>query len=445
MMIRLPASPITPLLKRMIARSLASVHAGTAVRQAVRKDGEILTVGSRRYDLRRYNRVAVVGAGKAAAPMAREIERILGRRLHRGLVIVKYRHKVPTKRIAVEEAGHPVPDRAGLLGAQNIRDLVASLTRRDLLIVLLSGGASSLLPAPVVGLTLADKQRVTKQLLRCGADIKEVNSVRKHLSTLKGGRLAQSTKATIITLILSDVLGDDLSAIASGPTAPDSTTYGDAIACLKRYKIWFSAPRSVRRHLNAGIRGRFVDTPKPGAALFRRVHHEIIGNNRLALSTLTRVAREAGLRTILHSLALTGEARVEGAKFGGLAHDFFIKNKLVSKPCCVVAGGETTVTVTGSGKGGRAQEFAVTAAKAIAGLPGVWVAAIGSDGTDGPTDAAGALVNGETLDRARRLGVDLARALRHNDTYGALKRLRCHITTGPTGTNVNDLYLLFVL
>ena len=445
MAIRIPAAPITPLLRRMITRSLAAVHAGTAVRRAVRRDGEILTVGSSRYDLRRYDRVAVVGAGKAAAQMAREMERLLGRRLHRGLVIVKHGHAIPTKRIVVEEAGHPVPDRAGLVATRRLRDLASSLSGRDLLIVLLSGGASSLLPAPVPGLTLADKQRVTRQLLRCGAGIAEINTVRKHLSMLKGGRLAESTKATVITLILSDVLGDDLSAIASGPTAPDPTTYGDAIAALHRCRIWSATPRSVRRQLRAGARGRFGETPKPGSGIFKRVQNIIVGNNQSALSALTSVARQAGFRTILHSARVTGEARVEGAKFGALARGLFGRGARASKPCCLVAGGETTVTVRGAGAGGRAQEFAVGAATAIAGLPDVWVAAIGSDGTDGPTDVAGALVSGGTRARAHRLGVDLDNALRRNDTFAALKRLRCHIKTGPTGTNVNDLYLLFVL
>ncbi len=221
MAIKLPASPVGSLLRTMVRRALESVNAATALRRAVKKDGDVLTVGSRRYDLRRYERVVVVGAGKATAPMARAIERLLGRRLHSGLVVVKYGHAVPTSRIVVEEAGHPLPDRAGQAAAQRLHALASSLTARDLLIVLLSGGASSLMPAPVSGITLADKQRVTRQLLRCGASIGEMNTVRKHLSELKGGRLAESTKATILTLILSDVLGDDLSVIASGPTAPD--------------------------------------------------------------------------------------------------------------------------------------------------------------------------------------------------------------------------------
>jgi glycerate 2-kinase len=441
----LPSSPIKPLLNRMIKRALDAVNAGAALRRAVKKEGDVLTVGTRRYDLRRYERVVVVGAGKATAPMARAIEQILGRRLDSGRIIVKYGHAVPTKRIVIEQAAHPLPDRAGLLAAQRLRALASSLSARDLLIVLLSGGASSLMPAPAPGITLADKQRVTKQLLRCGADIGEINTVRKHLSSLKGGRLAESTKATIITLILSDVLGDDLSSIASGPTVPDPTTYGEAINCLKRYHVWSLSPRAVRKHLEQGRRGRITETPKPRSPIFRRVQHHIVGNIELAIAAVTRTAREAGLRTIIHSMTLTGEARVVGAQFGALARTILAKKDPVARPCCIVAGGETTVTVQGTGKGGRAQEFAVAAAITIAGLPNVWVAAVGTDGTDGPTNAAGAFVNGDTLASARRLGVNLHSALTQNNTFPALRRLRSLIITGPTGTNVNDLYLLIVL
>lgn len=429
----------------MIKRALDAVNAGAALRRVVKKDGDVLTVGSRRYDLRRYDRVVVVGAGKATASMARALEQILGRHLHGGRIIVKYGHGVPTKKIVVDEASHPLPDRAGLRAAERLRALASSLTVKDLLIILLSGGASSLMPAPASGISLADKQRVTRQLLHSGADIGEINMVRKHLSNLKGGRLAESTKARIVTLILSDVLGDDLSAIASGPTAPDPSTYGEAIDCLKRYRVWSVAPRAVRERLERGRRGRIPETPKPGSAIFRRVQHQIIGNNELAIGAVTGTAREAGLRTMIHSMAMTGEARVMGAKFGSLARTIVSKDKPVSRPCCIVAGGETTVTVKGTGKGGRTQEFAVAAAKAIAGLPNVWVAAIGTDGTDGPTNAAGALVNGDTCALAERRGVDLDHALKQNDTYPALRALRSLIMTGPTGTNVNDLYILLVL
>lgn len=423
--------------------ALASAHAGHAVTRTVRRDGDDLIIGRRRYRLSNYERLVVVGAGKAAATMARAIEPILGRHFTEGLVITKYGHRLATKRIAVAEAGHPLPDRAGLNAARRILALVRGLTPRDLLVVLLSGGASSLMTAPVAGVTLSAKQRVTDQLLRSGAGIDELNTVRKHLSTIKGGRLAALSAATIVTLVLSDVIGDDLSSIGSGPTSPDPTTYLDAVRCLRRHRLWSSAPSTVRRHLISGTKGRLADTPKPGAALFRRVHHEILGNNALAVAALCAAARSEGWRTLLLP-PFTKEARVAGAEMGALARSILMRQRPVPRPFCVVAGGETTVTVKGNGRGGRAQEFAVAAARAIAGLPDVYVAAFATDGSDGPTDAAGALVSGETLSRARRMGIDLQAALANNDTYRVLKRLNCQIMTGPTGTNVNDLYLLFV-
>ena len=445
MAIRLPASPARPLLTKLIKQALEAVEAGGAIRRAVRKHGHRLTVGRRPYDLRRYKRIVVIGAGKAAAAMARAMEWLLGTRLDTGLVIVKYGHAVRTRQILVEEAGHPVPDAAGLKAARRLERLTSSLSARDLLIVLLSGGASSLMPAPVQGITFNDEQRVTQQLLKSGASIREINTVRKHLSQLKGGRLAASTDATIVTLILSDVIGDEVSAIASGPTVSDPTTFHDAVECLKRYRLWSGAPERVRTHLDRGRRGLVADTPKPGAALFRRAQHHLIGNNGLAVAAAAQAARKARLNTFVHRPALTGEASLAGARFGAMARRILDQGKPMCRPCCVIAGGETTVRVKGRGIGGRAQEFALAAATEIAGLKQVWVAALGTDGTDGPTKAAGAVVDGETVGRARRLGVDIDRALKGNNTYPALKKLRAHITTGPTNTNVNDLYLLLVL
>ncbi|BCA55639.1 Glycerate 2-kinase [Nitrospira sp. KM1] len=445
MTIHLPASRASSLLKVMVGRALKAVDAGAAVRREVTRNGDRLAVGSRRYDLRRYERIVVIGAGKATATMARMIERILGPKLDGGLVIVKYGHGLPTRRVRVVEAAHPLPDRAGQAAALRLLAMAASLSKRDLLIVLLSGGASSLMPAPVPGVTLADKQRVSNLLLRSGATISEINTVRKHLSRLKGGRLVESTAATVVTIILSDVLGDDVSSIASGPTVPDPTTYQQAVECLKRYRIWTATPRSVRAYLEKGAKGLLPETPKAGNRAFRRARHLIVGSNAVALAAVTRVAREAGLRTVLQSPAVTGEARVAGARFAAIAQRIVRRDDPVRRPCCVVAGGETTVTVKGNGTGGRAQEFAAGAAQGIAGLKNVWVAAIGTDGTDGPTDAAGAVVSGETIARAKRLHVDLDLALRLNDTYPALSNLKCLVKTGATGTNVNDLYLLLLL
>jgi glycerate 2-kinase len=311
--------------------------------------------------------------------------------------------------------------------------------------VLLSGGASSLIPAPVEGVSLADKQQLTQLLLRSGATIQEINVVRKHLSTIKGGRLAEATRARIVTVILSDVIGDELTAIGSGPTTPDPSTYRDAIAIMKRRRIWTKAPASIRRHLQRGEYGDVSETPKPGAARFRRVQHEIIGNNEMALVAAAQAAQHAGLRTVLFSTPLVGEASRAGTTFASLAERFSEGKEIVRRPYCIVAGGETTVTVTGRGKGGRAQEFAAAAAYEIAGLHKTWIAAIGTDGTDGPTDVAGAVVSGSTLDQAKRKGVILRRALTQHNTYPALHALKSHIVTGPTGTNVNDLYLLLAL
>jgi glycerate 2-kinase len=442
--VQIPPSPIRPLLRKLLIRGLAAVNARTAVCRAISRSGDELSIGRRRYDLRRYERVVVAGAGKATAPMAQAVEQQLGPRLDGGLVVVKYGHRLPTKRIIVAEAGHPVPDQSGQRAAARLCAMAAELGRHDLLIVLLSGGASSLLPGPVLGVTLSDKQRTTRELLRCGASIQDINTVRKHLSRVKGGRLAELTKATVVTLILSDVLGDDLSAIASGPTAPDPTTYKEAVGVLKRYRIWRTVPQRVRQHLDRGCQRLVSETPKPGTSLFRRVYHHVIGNNATAVTAVARAAREAGFRTLVHTPALTNEAREAGKQFGAIARDIARAGKPIQRPCCVVVGGETTVTVTGKGKGGRAQEFAAAAALEIAGLANVWVVAIGTDGTDGPTDAAGAVVDGDTVTRAQRRSVDLEGALKRHNTYPALKRLHQLITTGPTGTNVNDLYLLLM-
>jgi glycerate-2-kinase len=377
--------------------------------------------------------------------MAQALERLLGSRLEGGLVVVKTGHRVPTKRISVTEAAHPIPDIIGLQAAEQLRALIRGLTSRDLLFVLLSGGASSLLPAPVPGVTLADTQRTTRLLLRGGATIHEINAVRKHLSLLKGGGLAASTKATIVTLILSDVIGDDLDTIGSGPTAPDSTTFADAIGTLRKYSLWPAVPEAIRRHLLEGRRGRAPETLKASSPRLRHVQHHIVGNNSGMLRAVVQAAKSAGLRTVLYPTALVGEAREAAHRFVCFARPYAMGRKKLLRPICIVAGGEPTVTVTGRGKGGRAQEFAAAAALDLDGLPNTWLAAIGTDGTDGPTEMAGAVVSGKTLAHTKARGVNLRSALQRHDTYSAFKAMGCHIHTGPTGTNVNDLYLLLLL
>ena len=445
MRLRLPSSPARPLLRRLITSGLSTADPYHALLKHVALDRHSLRVGRRTYNLSHIDRIVVVGAGKASARMAQALETALGPRLDDGLVIVKTGHTLATKRITVLEASHPIPDRAGLHATQRLLRLTQCLTPRDLLIVLLSGGASSLLPAPVAGVTLADKQRTTRLLLRSGATINEVNVVRKHLSLIKGGGLATSTRARIVTLLLSDVIGDDLGSIGSGPTAGDPSTFTDAVSVLQRYRCWRAVPVSVRRYLDRGRKGDASETLKPGSRRLGSVQHHIIGNNRLMLETVARAAQQADLHIKFVSHPITGEARVAAKQLTDLAKAITEGHGILKRPCCVVAGGETTVTVTGRGKGGRAQEFAASAAFEIAGLPNTWVAALGTDGTDGPTDAAGAIVTGGTVARAKKLGIDLRASLDRHNTYPALKTLGCHIHTGPTGTNVNDLYLLLLL
>ncbi|MDH4300650.1 MAG: glycerate kinase [Nitrospira sp.] len=445
MKLRLPPSSAQSLVRKLITAGLDAADPYRALLDRVSLHGHALQVGLRIYDLSQVDRVIAVGAGKASARMGQALERVLGPRLEDGLVIVKTGHTLPTKRIAVLEAGHPIPDRAGLHATQRLLSLVKNLGPRDLLLVLLSGGASSLLPAPVPGVTLADKQRTTRLLLRSGATINEINIVRKHLSLVKGGGLAASTQAKIVALILSDVIGDDLGSIGSGPTVGDPSTFADAMGVLKRYRIWRSVPAAVRQYLSRGRKGTVPETLKPGSRRVRSVHHQIIGNNRIMVEAVSHSADMLGLRTIQFSTAIMGEASVAAKRVTAVAKTIAAGHRIMKRPCCVVAGGEPTVTVTGKGTGGRAQEFAAAAACEIAGLSNTWVVALGSDGTDGPTDAAGAIVSGETLARAKKLGVDLPSAVNRHDTYPALKRLRCHIHTGPTGTNVNDLYLLLLL
>jgi len=433
---------VRALLTRLLKAGLSAVDPACAVRRSVRRVGTIVRVGPQQYDLQDYARVVAVGAGKASARMGAALEALLGTRLATGLVVVKYGHSVSTRMIEVVEAGHPVPDRAGQKGGTRLLRLVRSLDPNDLLFVLLSGGASGLLPAPAPGLTLADKQKTTQLLIRSGATIQEINTVRKHLSAIKGGNLAAASQARVISLILSDVMGDDLGAIGSGPTAPDQTTYADACRSLRHYRLWAHVPARIQARLAQGVRGIHEETPKPGSSLFRRVQNQIIGNNGAAVEAVAQAARRSGFRPLVLSTSVMGEAKEAAKVFGAIAREIVTSGRPVRRPTCVIAGGELTVTVRGRGQGGRAQEFALAAALEIAGLPKVWIAAFATDGTDGPTDAAGAVVDGQTVTRAQRVGLIPHEWLLENNAYPFFKKVGGHIITGPTGTNVNDLYLL---
>ena len=377
--------------------------------------------------------------------MVLAVETLLGKRLEGGIVVVKEQHGCQPNQIHLREAGHPLPDKRSERAGKDILELVRSLTPDDLLIVVLSGGASSLLVAPVAALSLAAKQKTARLLIRSGASIQEINRVRKHLSAMKGGRLAESTSATIIGLLLSDVLGDDVSTIGSGPTAPDPSTFQDAKRIFQAYDLWARIPQTVRAHFQKGIRGVVPETPKPGSPVFRRVDNFVIGNNEVAVERIAKTARTMGLRPVVLSTTLTGEAREVGKMVGVLAKHVHDSGQPISRPACFIWGGELTVTVKGKGKGGRAQEFALSAAQEIAGLPDVFVAGFGTDGIDGPTDVAGAVVDGQTVFRAKKKDLDVTKFLKQHDSYSFFKRAGGHIISGPTGTNVADIYLMLAL
>ncbi|MGC8779580.1 MAG: glycerate kinase type-2 family protein, partial [Anaerolineae bacterium] len=348
------------------------------------------------------------------------------------------------------EAGHPVPDAAGQAGAEQIAALLGGLSARDLVFVLISGGGSALMPLPVEGVSLADIQVLTQALLRCGADITEINTIRKHCSRLPGGQLARlAAPARVISLILSDVVGSPLDVIASGPTVPDPTTYGDALMVLRRYDLLDRIPISIRRHLEAGAAGARPETPKPGDPLFERVVNVVVGDNASAGRAAVAEARRLGFEAALLTTFVQGEAREVGRVMAGLAQGVAAGQSDFGRPACLVLGGETTVTVRGAGKGGRNQELALAAGIALDGYvapAGVELAivSLGTDGTDGPTDAAGGLATVDTLARGRELGLDGRAALTQNDSYPYLAALGDLIVTGPTNTNVNDLIFVFV-
>jgi len=413
-----------------------------AIHRHVRREGERLLVDGAVYDLSR-GRVVVVGAGKACAAMAAAVEEVLGDRIRDGVVVVKDGYALPLRRIRVAQAGHPIPDARGVQGTSAILGLLTETGPEDLVIVLISGGGSALLPAPVAGIDLIEKQAMTRALLACGATIEEINAVRKHCSRIKGGQLARALfPARSLTLILSDVIGDPLDAIASGPTVPDTTTYGEALEVLRRYRVEDRIPVSILRHLERGARGEIPETPKAGDPCFATAHHCIVGNNFQSLLAARDRAARLGFQALLLTTALKGESREVAKVLAALLLEMRRSGHPLSPPACLLLGGETTVTVRGKGKGGRSQELVLAGAIAIAGGRDLVIFSAGTDGTDGPTDAAGAVADGDTWARAKEVGLDPLRALEENDAYHFFEGLGDLIKTGPTLTNVMDVILL---
>lgn len=435
-------------IERILAATLAAVDPQEAVARHLQRDGEQLRAGGRAYALERFRRILVVGAGKAGAPMAQAAVQILGERLDGGLVITKQGHAGGVEQVGpvqLAEARHPLPDERGVQATRRLIELVSETTPDDLVICLISGGGSALLLSPVPGVSLADLQSLTAALLACGANINEINSLRKHLDQVKGGGLARlAAPAQLVTLILSDVVGDPLDVIASGPTVPDPTSFAEAYGVLERYAILEQVPPAVRAHLERGRRGELPDTPKQGDALFDQVQHVVVGSNLLAAQAALAQAQAEGLNTLLLTTYLQGEARQAGRMLAAIGRELEASGNPLRRPACVIAGGETTVTLAGKGGlGGRNQELALGAVQELAGLPDVTLVALATDGGDGPTDAAGAVATGATLERARQAGLGPADFLARNDAYHFFEALGDLLKPGPTQTNVNDLAFLF--
>ncbi len=435
---------------RILKGAIAAVVPHNFFPRQVLLRGQTLTIQEdlgkvQHYDLRAYKKIIVLGAGKASARMAEACEAILGARIDSGLVITKYGHACPLSRIQILEAGHPLPDAAGLRGARSMISLLKQSRPEDLILFLTSGGCSALLPAPTPSITLKEKQGLTALLLRSGATIQEINMVRKHISQTKGGQLAKlAYPATVINLIISDVVGDPMDSIGSGPFVPDPSTFQEAWGVLDKYRLLKAGSRTIVNHLKAGIHGRAVETPKPGDSCFRRVRNFILARNRSALTAAANSARAFGFTPLVLTSQVQGEARELAKFYGALAKEIQLSGHPLKPPVCLIAGGEPTVTVKGQGLGGRNMELALAVALEIEGLPKTVFLSAGTDGSDGPTAAAGAIVDGRTSTRALKKGIPLKKMLENNDSYHFFEEAGGLVITGPTGTNVMDVHILLI-
>ena len=415
------------------------------IKAKMKVENDQLQVVGFTFDLRKFKHVYVVGGGKAGGKMAQAIEEILGENVTAGVVNIPYGTTQKTNVIELNEASHPVPDEAGVAGTLRIMAIAEQAKEDDLVICLISGGGSSLMPLPREGISLKDKQTLTNALLKSGAEITEINAVRKHLSAFKGGWLAKKAyPATLINLVLSDVRGDPLDSIASGPTVPDKSTFIDARRILEKYDLWLKVPVSIRKILSEGARGLLQETPKPEDFVFEKVYNLVIGNNRTACLAAIDFLGSKGLNTLLLAEMLAGEAKEVGKALAKVATEGFVCTG-TSRSLGIVAGGETTVTVKGKGVGGRNQELALSTAQNLKESVECVIASFSTDGVDGPTDAAGAVIDGSTLKRARKLGLDPEKYIANNDSYSFFSKLGDLIFTGATGTNVNDLSVSITL
>jgi len=431
--------------RQIFEAGLRAVDPIEAIKRFLSVEGNRLRCGEQELDLGTFDRVWALGAGKASAAMAQAVEEVLGDRVSGGLVIVKYDHLAPLEKIRLLEAGHPTPDENGWLAAQQLAEMAEKLDQKDLVLFLLSGGGSALLPMPVEGITLAEKMSTTDLLLKSGASIQEMNTIRKHLSQVKGGQLARlAHPATLISLILSDVVGDPLDVIASGPTVGDPTQFQDCLEVVNRYGLEEKLPGSVKSHLKAGLGREVSETPKPDDPIFSQTYTFLVGTNVQALKAAAIEAEKRGYGSLILSSMIEGDT-TEAARFHtAIVREIVSSGHPLEPPACLISGGETTVVVRGRGKGGRNQHFALEAALELEGLEGVCLLSGGTDGTDGPTDAAGAVVDGDTVARGLAKGLNPKAFLEENDSYHFFQDLGDLLITGPTNTNVMDLRVILV-
>ena len=430
--------------------SLEAVDPYQAVKCFVRLNGDTVTLGHKdqpkvQFDLTKYDRISLVGGGKATAPMARALEELLGNRIDKGMINVKYGFTEELEFTEIIEAGHPLPDKNGVKGTKKILNFLESAGKKDLIFSIISGGGSALLPLPAGRITLPEKQELTSSLLACGASIDEINAIRKHISSSKGGQMAKAAyPATTINLMLSDVVGDKMDVIASGPFVPDRSTFKEVFEILRKYNLK-DIPAAIQAHLREGLEGRITETPKANEPIFDRVSNFIIGSNIIALKAASNKAQEFGYETLILSSQVEGETREVAVVHSAIAKEILKTGRPIPSPACIVSGGETTVTIRGNGLGGRNQEFCLAAAMDLMELPPrVVILSGGTDGNDGPTDAAGAVVDPFTVRRGKEIGLEAANFLDNNDAYRFFEKTKCLLMTGPTNTNVMDVRLVLV-
>ncbi|MEJ2723939.1 MAG: glycerate kinase [Deltaproteobacteria bacterium] len=436
--------------EKIFYAALSRVDPYEAVKRFIQVQGRKLLLGQGdRPDkvllLEEFNRVFLVGGGKATARMAKAVEDLLGKRIVAGVVNVKYGFTEALSRTEIVEAGHPLPDQNGVAGTKHILEILRAAEEKDLVFSLISGGGSALLVQPVDGITLEEKQAVTRSLLACGASIDEINAVRKHISSSKGGQLARAAyPATTLNLMLSDVVGDRADVIASGPFVPDTSTFEEAWAVLEKYRLG-NVPRAVRDYLQKGMAGKVPETPKAGNPIFDKVSHLIIGSNISALEAASEEAERMGYASLILSSMVEGETREVARVHTAIAKEVLKSGRPLPPPVCIISGGETTVTIKGKGLGGRNQEFCLASVLDLEGLPQRAVLLSGgTDGNDGPTDAAGAIVDPATARRAREQGLSASEYLERNDAYHFFQKAGGLLMTGPTKTNVMDVRIILV-